>query len=155
MTYPSEKMEELLDVGSLPEHLKERAWEMLKRRQRAFGFDGRLGHHPSKVHIRTVDGQVPIAVPMYGTSPAKRAVMDEQLDKWFELDVIEPSKSPWSAPVVIAYRNSKPRFCVDYRKLNAATTPDEFPILRQSEILLSLSGAQVLSSLDACQALLN
>ena len=75
--------------------------------------------------------------------------MDEQLDKWFEQDVIEPSKSPWSAPVVIAYRNGKPRFCVDYRKLNAATTPDEFPIPRQSEILSSLSGAQVLSSLDA------
>ena len=29
-TYPSEKMEELLDVGSLPEHLRERAWEMLR-----------------------------------------------------------------------------------------------------------------------------
>lgn len=71
------------------------------------------------------------------------------MDKWFEQDVIEPSKSPWSAPVVIAYRNGKPRFCVDYRKLNAVTTPDEFPIPRQSEILSSLSGAQVLSSLDA------
>ena len=50
---------------------------------------------------------------------------------------------------MIAYRHGKPRFCVDYRKLNAATTPDEFPIPRQSEILQSLSGAQVLSSLDA------
>ena len=148
-TYPSSKMKEFLDVGSLPENLQEKAWEMLKKRQKAFGFDGRLGHHPSKVHIRTAEGQVPIAVPMYGSSPAKRVVINEQLDKWFEQDVIEPSKSPWSAPVVIAYRNGKPRFCVDYRKLNAVTTPDEFPIPRQSEILSSLSGAQVLSSLDA------
>lgn len=147
--YPSQNMEDYLDVGSLPENLKEKAWQMLRKRQRAFGFDGQLGHHPSKVHIRTVDGQVPIAVPMYRASPAKRAVMDEQLDKWFEQDIIEPSKSPWSAPVVIAYRNGKPRFCVDYRKLNAATIPDGFPIPRQSEILSSLSGAQVLSSLDA------
>ena len=122
---------------------------MLKQHQRAFGFDGRLGHHPSKVHIRTADGQVPIAVPMYGASPAKRAVMDEQLDKWFKQDVIEPSKSPWSAPVVIAYCNGKPLFCVNYCKLNAVTTPDEFPIPRQLEILSSLSGAQILSSLDA------
>ena len=51
--------------------------------------------------------------------------------------------------MVIAYRNGKPRFCIDYRKLNTVTTPDEFPIPRQSEILSSLSGAQVLSSLDA------
>jgi hypothetical protein len=75
--------------------------------------------------------------------------MDKQITKWLELGVIKPSKSPWSAPVVIAYRNGKPRFCVDYRKLNAVTTADEFPIPRQSEILASLSGAQVLSLLDA------
>lgn len=86
---------------------------------------------------------------MYGSSPEKRRVIDAQLDKWFEQGVIEPSVSPWSAPVVIAYRNGKPRFCVDYRKLNAVTITDEFPIPRQAEILSSLSGAQVLSSLDA------
>jgi hypothetical protein len=76
---------------------------MLERHQKAFGFDGRLGHHPSKVHIRTVDGQVPIAILMYGASPAKRAIIDEQLDKWFKQDVIEPLKSPWGDPVIIAY----------------------------------------------------
>lgn len=147
--YSSADMEKLLDVGSLPEELKQQAWEMLRRRVGAFGFDGRLGHHPSKVHIRTVDGQCPISVPMYNSSPAKKAVIEEQLKTWFELGVIEPSKSPWSAPVVIAYRNGKARFCVDYRKLNAVTIPDEFPIPRQSEILSALSGAQVLSCLDA------
>ncbi|KAJ7079334.1 hypothetical protein C8R44DRAFT_548926, partial [Mycena epipterygia] len=84
---------------------------MLEKRVKAFRFDdGRLGHHPAKVHIRTVDSQVPIAVPMYGSSPAKRLVIDEQLDKWFEQGVIEPSISPWSAPMVIAYRNGKLRF---------------------------------------------
>ena len=149
MVYPSSKLEELIDVGSLPEHLKGRAWEILRRRERAFGFDGRLGHLDAKVHIRTVDGQVPISVPMYSSSPEKRAIINEQIDKWFEQDVIEPLISPWSAPVMIAYRNGKPRFCVDYRKLNAVTIPDKFPIPRQSEILASLSGAQVLSSLDA------
>jgi hypothetical protein len=148
-TYDSTRLRDLIDVGTLPEELKEAAWKMLEKRVRAFGFDGRLGHHPSKIHIRTEDGQVPIAVPMYGSSPAKRQVIDEQIDKWFEQGVIEPSISPWSAPVVIAYRNGKPRFCVDYRKLNAATIPDEFPIPRQSEILSAVSGAQVLSSLDA------
>ena len=148
-TYSSHKMEEYLDVGSLPENLKERVWNMLRKRQKAFGFDGRLRHHPSKVHIRTEEGQVLIAVLMNGSSPAKQVIIDEQLDKWFEQDVIEASKSPWSAPVVIAYRNGKPRFCVDYCKFNAAAIPDQFPIPRQTEILSSLSGAQVLSSLDA------
>jgi hypothetical protein len=105
MIYPSVKMKELLDIGSLPEHLKEKAWSMLERRINAFGFDGRLGHHPAKVHVRTKEDQQPIAVPMYGSSPEKRRVIDAQLDKWFEQGVIEASVSPWSAPVVIAYRN--------------------------------------------------
>ena len=147
--YPSALLEELIDVGSLPENFKEKAWAMLRRREKAFGFDGRLGHLDAKVHIRSVDGQVPISGPMYGSSPEKRKIIEAQLDKWFEQGVIEPSRSPWSAPVVIAYRHGKPRFCIDYRKLNAVTIPDEFPIPRQSEILQSLSGAQVLSSLDA------
>jgi hypothetical protein len=86
---------------------------------------------------------------MYRTSPAKREVIETQIKAWFEQEVIEKSISPWSAPVVIAYRNSKPRFCVDYRKLNAVTIANEFPIPQQSEILSSLAGSQVLSSLDA------
>jgi hypothetical protein len=41
------------------------------------------------------------------------------------------------APIVIAYRNGKPRFCVDYRKLNAVTIADEFPL--QIDLTTSLS----------------
>jgi len=56
--YPSALLEELIDISSLPENLKEKAWEMLCCREKAFGFDGQLGHLDAKVHIRTVDGQV-------------------------------------------------------------------------------------------------
>ena len=65
---------------------------------------------------------------MYGASPAKREVIDKQMKTWFEADVIEPSVSPWGFPVVISYRNGKPRLVIDYRKLNAKTIPVEFPI---------------------------
>lgn len=147
--WASTDLEKVIDVGDVPESIKPRVWEMLKRRVKAFGFDGRLGHLETRCRIRTKEGVEPIAVPMYGASPAKRLVIDEQLKKWFAQGVIEASESPWSAPVVIVYRNGKARFCVDYRKLNAVTIPDEFPIPRQSEILSALSGSQVLSSLDA------
>lgn len=86
---------------------------------------------------------------MYTASPAKRAVIDEQLKTWLTQEVIEESKSPWSAPVVIMYRNGKPRFCMDYRKLNQKTIADDFPIPWQKDILQALSGAQVMTSLDA------
>src|ERR1700690_423447 len=95
------------------------------------------------------DGTVPVSVPMYHTSPLKRETIDKQIDTWFAQDVIEASKSPWSAPVVIVYRNGKARFSVDYHRLNKLTIADEFPIPRQAEIVQALSGAKVLSTMDA------
>ena len=78
---------------------------------------------------------------MYAASPAKREVIEKQVNAWFEAGVVEPSSSPWGFPVVVVFRNGKPRLAVDYRKLNAKTIPDEFPIPRQSEILQALSGS--------------
>jgi hypothetical protein len=70
--YPSAEMETLLDVGNLPEYLRPRAWEMLRRRVKAFGFDGRLGQLEANAKIRLKEGVEPIAVPMYSSSPEKR-----------------------------------------------------------------------------------
>jgi hypothetical protein len=153
-TYPSVNMEEILDVGDVPDSLKPSIWAMLRKRVRAFGFDDRLGKHKARVHIRTAEGQLPISVPMYTSSPEKRKIIEEQVNKWLKLEVVKPSRSPWSAPVVIAYRNGKARFCVDYRRLNASTIPDEFPIPRQSDIMAALTGALVLSTLDALSGFL-
>ncbi|TFY54605.1 hypothetical protein EVJ58_g8762 [Rhodofomes roseus] len=148
--YPSSEMEKLLDIGpEWPPEQRERLVSMLQSNQAAFAFDGRLGQNPTEVEIKLQADSKPISLPMYSASPAKREVIDKQHEAWLNLDVIEPSNSPWGAPVLIAYRNGKPRLCVDYRRLNAVTIPDEFPIPRQNEILQALSGAQVLTSLDA------
>ena len=41
------------------------------------------------------------------------------------LQMIEPSKSPYSAPVVIVRKkNGEHRFCIDYRRLNSVTKTD-------------------------------
>lgn len=93
--YKSEDLEKLIDVAEVPDDLKPRIWEMLRRRINAFEFDGRLGHLEVKCRIRAKEGVEPISVPMYGSSPAKKQVIDEQLKTWFEQGVIEPSQSPW------------------------------------------------------------
>jgi hypothetical protein len=75
--------------------------------------------------------------------------MDKQINSWLALGVIEPSRSPWAAPVFIVYRNGKPRMVIDLRRLNQSVIADEFPIPRQEEILQALEGSQWLSTLDA------
>ncbi|KRX34754.1 Retrovirus-related Pol polyprotein from transposon 17.6 [Trichinella murrelli] len=63
--------------------------------------------------------------------------------------VIELASSPWSLPVVLVRKNDgSPRFCVDYRRLNAVTRVDAQPILRVDDALDALAGAKWFSTLD-------
>lgn len=64
-------------------------------------------------------------------------------------EVIEPSPSEWASPVVFARKkDGTMRFCVDYRRLNAMTVPESYPIPRMDECLDSLGEAEIFSSLD-------
>ena len=141
---------DLVNLGpEIPAEVRPKLEAVLQKNTKAFGVDGRLGHVEAKVKIPLHPGTQPTSLPVYGASPAKREVIDQQVKAWFEAGVIEPSVSPWGFPVLVVYRNGKARLVVDYRKLNANTIPDEFPIPRQTEIIQALSGSQVLSSFDA------
>ena len=66
-----------------------------------------------------------------------------------ELDIIQPSKSDWSAPaVLLGKKDGTSRFCVDLLKLNAITKKDTFPLPLIDQIVDCLEGAQFYSSLN-------
>ena len=52
--YLSDQLGELIDVGGLPDHLKEEAWALLRQCIKAFGFYGWLCSLPERVHKWTV-----------------------------------------------------------------------------------------------------
>ena len=127
----------------------EQLQKILKQHEQVFELEGRLGHYAEEVEIPLLPNTKPISIPPFQVSPANREVIDKQMDAWIQLGVIEPSKSPWGAPVFIAYRNGKPRMVIDPRRLNEQVIADEFPLPRQDEILQSLEGSQYLTTLDA------
>jgi Reverse transcriptase (RNA-dependent DNA polymerase) len=50
--------------------------------------------------------------------------------------------------VLITKSDGTIRFCVDYRKLNALTVKDSYPLPRMDECLDSLGDATIFSTLD-------
>lgn len=147
---PKTKLLQELDISaSLSQEQTKKIRHILVKHKEVFGLDGHLGNYAEEVRVLLVPNTKPISVPPFHVSLANQEVIDRQMDSWLNLGVIEPSQSPWGAPVFIAYRNGKPRMVFDLRRLNERVIPDEFPLPRQEEILQSLEGSQYLSTLDA------
>jgi hypothetical protein len=63
--------------------------------------------------------------------------------------VIESATSEWASPVVLVPKpDGSMRFCIDYRKLNAVSVRDSYPLPRMDEHIDSLGDASVFSTLD-------
>ena len=91
----------------------------------------------------------PIRIPPRRVPLAKRGETEACIKDMREQQIIQPSNSPWSAPVVLVKKkDGSTRFCIDYRALNEVTKKDSFPIPRIDTVLDSLSGSSWFSTLD-------
>jgi hypothetical protein len=63
--------------------------------------------------------------------------------------IIEPATSEYASPIVIVKKkDGRPRFCVDYRRLNEVTKDEAVPLPIIHETLRDLGQAKVFTSLD-------
>lgn len=51
-------------------------------------------------------GTEPVKQRYYPRNPAMQSIMDEEIDRMLRDDIIEPSRSPWSSPVVLVKKNT-------------------------------------------------
>lgn len=116
---------------------------MFSTEERPFGRTEMISHN-----IDTGD-HPPIHSGIRPSSLADRATIREEVDKMLKTGTIQPSKSPWaSAVVLVRKKDSKPSFCVDYRRLNNITKKDVHPIPRQTDFLETLAKASLFSTFD-------
>ncbi|UYV84270.1 hypothetical protein LAZ67_X001713, partial [Cordylochernes scorpioides] len=101
-----------------------------------------------KHRIHTGD-HPPIKQRPYRVSKREREIMQKEVDTMLERKVIQPSESPWSAPVVLVKKKDGTwRFCVDFRRLNHITKKDVYPLPRIDDVLDHLSSARYYSTMD-------
>ena len=76
-----------------------------------------------------------------------------RIDEWLEQGVSELSVSPWALSLIPVKKKDRQTWWVtDLRKLNKQAVKNSYPLTNIQEILHSLQGLTVFSSLDACGA---
>lgn len=99
--------------------------------------------------IETGDAQ-PVRRPPFKMSPLELDELQRQLKDLMEKGFIQPSSSPWGAPVLfVRKKGGALRMCIDYRAINSLCTKKlNTPLPRIDECLERLSGAKYFSQLD-------
>nr|CAH8829254.1 unnamed protein product [Trichobilharzia regenti] len=98
--------------------------------------------------IQTGDN-LPIRTPPRRVPIHYQQQLDTMITDMLRKKVIKPSTSPWASPIVLVKKkDGSLRLCVDYRRLNAITQRDSFPLPRIDATLDALGGAQWFSTLD-------
>jgi hypothetical protein len=94
-------------------------------------------------------GKYPPNRAMFRYSPKEREEMERAVKDMLEKGLIEPSASPFGAPVLFIKKpDGSLRFCIDYRGLNKITIKNRYPLPRIDDLLDRLQGATTFSSLD-------
>ncbi|KAJ9514363.1 hypothetical protein QJQ45_012292 [Haematococcus lacustris] len=94
------------------------------------------------------DGKPP-ARPSYRMSKPEQEELRKQITDLLAKGLIEPSSSPYAAPVLFVQKKSgELRMCIDYRQLNKITIRDQYPLPRIDDLFDQLAGKTVFSSLD-------
>ena len=92
--------------------------------------------------------QIP-ASPVHKLSPALVEKLRTMLQELLHDGLILPSNSPFAAPLLLVKKpDGGYRICIDYRKLNAVTVKDRYPLPNPAMIFDKLAGCTVFSKLD-------
>lgn len=134
-------------VRLLRNYLDVFAWELSDLE----GISSHLGEH----HIELTEGSIPVRQRQYRLNPKYSLKVKEEIDRLLESGFIYPvNNSEWVSPIVVVPKKMgtdgkiKIRVCQDFRKLNAATKKDYFPLPFTDIILDQVAGHECYSFLD-------
>ena len=116
-------------------------------------FPALFGDVPTRTTVLEHDIDVgrarPIKQHAYRLNPTKRALMRKEAEYLLAHGLARSSSSPWSSPCLLQIKSDgSPRFCTDYRKVNAVTVQDSYPLPRLEDCVDNLGPAAFVTKLD-------
>lgn len=103
--------------------------------------------HDVTHHIETT--RPPIYSRPRPLPPHKYKAAKLEFERMIENRICKPSNSPWASPLhIVNKKDGSLRVCGDYRRLNAVTVPDRYPIPRIQDFTYQLHGKKIYSKLD-------
>jgi hypothetical protein len=131
----------------------DRAVEFLDGYWDLYSIDGSFCKTNLIEHRIYTEDVPPIKTHHCPINPGLEKNFKEQLDKWIQHDVIEPSSSPWSFAMVAAPKKGGAiHWCIDYRLLNKVTLNDSTSLPDIEDNLARLYGSSVFSGVDGAGA---
>ena len=117
------------------------------------GFPSSFQDVPSRTNVLEHDvdvgGAAPVRQHPYRVNAHKRELMRKEARYLLENDMAKLSSSPWSSPCILVPKpDGSSRLCTDYRRVNAVTVPDSFPMSRIDDCVDTIGSAKYVSKLD-------
>jgi len=105
--------------------------------------------HDIEFIIELLPGTAPIAKRPYRMDVNELAKLKKQLRELLDKGYVQPSSSPWGAPVLFVEKKyGTQRMCIDYRSLNEVTIKNKYPLPRIDDLFNQLKGTCVFSKID-------
>ncbi|GKC61420.1 hypothetical protein Tco_1089018 [Tanacetum coccineum] len=85
--------------------------------------------------IDLIPRAIPVAKFPYRLAPSEMQKLSEQLQELQDKGFIQPSHSPWGAPVLFfKKKDGSFRMCIDYHELNKLTIKNRYPLTRIDDL---------------------
>ena len=118
-------------------------------------FDGNLGFCDVLKHSIPTTTDKPVYLPHQQIPVQLQSEVRKCLNNWLKQGIIRPSKSPYTSQVVIVCKKTDEIcLCVNFRRLNAISFCDSFPLPCMEEALQAVQAAVWFPSFDLAQGYL-
>ena len=106
-------------------------------------------HRPYDISIDLIPGSQLYFGPIYSLSQVEMSALKDYIKENIIKGFIRKSRSPAGAPILFVRKpDGTLRLCVDYRRLNAVTIRNSYPLPRINDLIEAFKGSKIFSKLD-------